>query len=180
MEDLDKIAFKSGKDGRFEFARELTAIEVLGIAMKSEISSYGLYKRLALRIANPMAKQRILSLAEDEKGHYKLLADKYTEMSGEAAPPIPDTGDLRQTGVEIEKMNNKEVLEFAADKEAYAQKFYSAAAANAADPTGRSVLDYLVEMERGHEEILRQEIKMLEKNPLWHEQQSGQFFHVGP
>jgi rubrerythrin len=180
MTEQDKIAFKSGKDGRFEFARELTALEILGIAMKSEISSYGLYKRLALRIANPISKQRILGLAEDEKGHYELLADKYTELSGEAAPPIPDTGDLRQVSVEIEKMNNKEVLEFAAGKEAYAQKFYSAASAKAADSTGRSVLDYLVEMERNHEQILRQEIKMLEKNPLWHDQQSGQFFHVGP
>ena len=180
MEDKDQVTFRSGKDGAFEFARELTALEILGIAMKSEISSFGLYKRLALRIANPVARQRILSLAEDERNHYRILAEKHTELSGEEAPPIPDTGDLRQVEVDIEKMNNKEILEFAADKEAYAQKFYGAAARIAGDPTGRSVLEYLVEMERGHEETLRQEIKMLERNPLWHEEQTGTFFHVGP
>ena len=180
MDDSENVEFKSGADGNFEFDRRLTALEILSIAMKAEISAYGLYKRFALRISNPVAKQRILSLAVDERGHYLLLAEKYSELSGEEAPPIPDTGDLRQIDVDIEKMSNKEVLEFAAAKEEYAQKFYSAAAAEAADPTGRSVLEYLVEMERGHEEILRQEIKMLERNPLWHEQQTGKFFHVGP
>ncbi len=180
MEDMDSITFKSGKGGRFEFDRELTVLEILGIAIKSEISSYGLYKRFALRVANPLAKQRILSLAEDEQNHRKLLEGKYIELSGEERPPIPDTGDLRQLEADIEKMSNREVLELAAAKEAQARKFYSAAGEKAADPGGRSVLEYLAEMERGHEEILRQEIKALEKNPLWHEQQAGQFFHFGP
>jgi rubrerythrin len=180
MLEMDKITFKSGRDGGFEFERDLTVLEILGIAIKAEVSSYGLYKRFALRVANPVVKQRIAGLAEDEKNHYQLLAGKYAELSGEAAPPIPDTGDLRRMDVDIEKMNNKEVLELAAAKEAQAQKFYAAAAAKAVDLAGKAVLEYLVGMERGHEEVLRQEIKMLERNPLWHEQQAGRFFHVGP
>ena len=180
MDDMDKVAFKAGRDGGFEFKRDLTALEILGIAIKAEISSYGLYKRFALRISNPVAKQRILGLAEDERNHYRMLSDKYSELSGEEAPPIPDTGDLRQFDVDIGKMNNKEVLEFAAAKEAQAQKFYGAAAAKAADRSGKAILEYLVDMERGHEEVLRQEIKALEKNPLWHEQQAAKFFHFGP
>lgn len=180
MDEMDKIAFKAGRDGTFEFDRELTALEVLGIAIKAEISSYGLYKRFALRISNPVAKQRILGLAEDEKNHYEILSEKYREVSGEEAPPIPNTGDLRRLDVDIEKMNNKEILELAASKEAQAQKFYAAAAAKAADPSGKSVLEYLASMEGGHEEVLLQEIKMLERNPLWHDRQAGKFFHVGP
>lgn len=180
MEDIDKVTFKAGRDGSFSFARELTALEILGIAIKAEISSYGLYKRFARRVANPIAKQRILALADDEQRHREILTEKYRELSGEEQPPIPDTGDLRQLEADIEKMSNKEVLELAAGKETQARKFYSAAAQKAADPTGRSVLEYLAEMERGHEEVLRQEIKALEKNPLWHEQQAGKFFHFGP
>lgn len=178
---MDKeYAFKAGKNGKFEFDRELTAVEILGIAIKAEVSSFGLYKRLAARIVNTVVKKRLLGLAEDEENHRIILSEKYTEMTGEELPPIPPTGDLRQVEVDIEKMSNMEVLKFAADKEANAQKFYYAAAEKVKDPGGKQMLAYLGEMEKTHEDILRQEIKQLDKVPLWHEQEAGQLFHVGP
>ena len=178
---MDKeYAFKAGKDGKFEFDRELTAVEILGIAIKAEVSSYGLYKRLANRIVNPVVKKRLLGLADDEENHRVILSEKYTEMTGEELPPIPPTGDLRQVEVDIEKMSNMEVLKFAAEKEANAQKFYQAAANVVKDPGGKAMLGYLAEMEKTHEEVLIQEIKQLDKVPLWHEQEAGQLFHVGP
>lgn len=180
MQEIDNISFKAGRDGNFEFERDLTTVEILGIAIKAEISSFGLYKRFARRVANPMVKQRLESLASDEQNHRQLLEAKYRELTGEEQPPIPSTGDLRQMETDIEKMSNLEVLMLAASKEALARKFYGAAALKAADPGGKAVLEYLAGMERGHEEVLRQEIKALEKNPLWHEQNAGRFFHIGP
>ena len=178
--DMDNITFKSGKDGKFEFHRDLTVVEILGIAIKAEVSAYSLYKRLAMRVQNPVVKQRILGLAEDEQNHRMILSEKYIEMTGEEMPAIPKTGDLRQMDIDVEKMSNKEILQVAAAKEAQAAKFYKTAMETVNDPTGKAMLEYLSDMEHNHETILLQEIKQLEKHPLWHDQQSGKFFHVGP
>jgi rubrerythrin len=178
--NIDDITFKSGKDGSFEFDRNLTVVEILGIAIKAEVSAYSLYKRLALRVQNPVVKQRILGLAEDEQNHRLVLSEKYVEMTGEEMPAIPKTGDLRQMDIDVENKSNKEIIQIAAAKEAQAAKFYVAAMDQVKDPGGKAMLEYLADMERGHETVLRQELKQLDKNPLWHEQQGGQFFHIGP
>lgn len=178
--NIDDISFKSGKDGKFDFSRELTVVEILGIAIKAEVSAYSLYKRLAMRVKNPVVKQRMLGLAEDEQNHRLILSEKYTEMTGEEMPAIPKTGDLRQMDVPVEEMSNKEIIAVAAKKEAQATKFYETAIEKVKDPGGKAMLEYLADMERSHENVLLQELKQLDKNPLWHEQQSGQFFHVGP
>lgn len=178
--EIDNITFKSGKDGAFTFDRQLTVVEILGIAIKAEVSAFSLYKRLALRVANPVVRNRILSLAEDEQNHRLILSEKYKEITGENMPAIPKTGDLRQMDIDVEKMSNFEIIQVAAAKEAQATKFYETARDTVKDPSGKAMLEYLADMERGHELVLRQELKQLEKNPLWHDQQSGQFFHVGP
>jgi rubrerythrin len=178
--NMDDLIFTSGKDGKFSFDRNLTIVEILGIAIKAEVNAYGLYKRIAKRITNPVVQKRVLALADDEQNHRIILSDKYTEMTGESLPPLPPTGDLRAADLDLDGKSNKEVLEIAAAKEAQATRFYLSALETVKDPGGRAMLEYLGEMERTHEEILRQEIKALEKNPLWHDQQVGQLFHIGP
>lgn len=179
--NMEDITFSSGTDGKFKFERDLTVIEVLGIAIRSEVSSYALYNQLSKRVENKMVKNRLIYLGDEEKNHRIILTDMYGDLTGEKYPSIPPTGNLRQfVDVPIEEMNNLEVLKLAARKEELASKFYSAAINTLEDRKAKELLDYLSEMETGHQDVLLQEIKHLEKNPLWHEQQAGQLFHVGP
>lgn len=179
--NMEEITFSSGKDGTFKFDRELTVVEVLGIAIRSEVSSYALYNQLSKRVENKMVKNRLVWLGDEEKNHRIILTDMYGDLTGEKYPAIPPTGNLRQfVDVPIEDMANLDVLKLAARKEELASKFYSAAIATLVDPKAKEMLEYLSEMETGHQDVLLQEIKHLEKNPLWHEQQAGQLFHVGP
>jgi rubrerythrin len=164
--------------------KDLTALELLGVAIRAEIDAQGFYKAMAKRIKNRVVKERILGLAGDELGHERLLKRIYTEWSGEENPPIPDKGPVPLSELINDKMSHEQVLETAIAQERAAVDRYIEAAKKAQDDSGRRVLQYLSEFERTHERMLTSELEYLRKNEDWFEEDtfpgSDRPTHLGP
>lgn len=59
---------------------EWTMAEVLRLALRHELDNYGEYRRAAEHMQNPAVKAMFAFLAEEEKGHIKLIRDKMAEF----------------------------------------------------------------------------------------------------
>lgn len=59
---------------------EWTMAEVLRLALRQELDNYGEYKRAAEKMQSPAVKAMFAFLAEEEKGHIKLIRDKMAEF----------------------------------------------------------------------------------------------------
>lgn len=59
---------------------EWTMAEVLRLALRHELDNYGEYRRAAEQMQNPAVKAMFAFLAEEEKGHIKLIRDKMAEF----------------------------------------------------------------------------------------------------
>jgi len=161
--------------------KDLTSVEILGIGARSEEESCKLYKKMSRKVKNRIVKEKLLSLARDEKLHKEILLKKYCEITGEKSPPLPQKGRERSEGLNSEGMTIKELIELAIGKEKDAVELYSLGASKAKDLSGKYMLEYLADFERNHQRMLENELKALEKFPKWFEEEDGfRFIHVGP
>lgn len=164
--------------------KDLTALEILGVAIRKEIEAQGFYTKMAERIKNRVVRERIMNLAGDELGHERLLKRIYTEWSGEENPPVPDKGITPASELINDEMTHEQILETAIKQERAAVDLYIAASKKAQDDSGRRVLQYLSEFERTHERILTSELEYLRKNTDWFDEEtfpgSDRPIHLGP
>jgi rubrerythrin len=164
--------------------KDLTALEILGVAIRKEIESQHFYDKMAERIRNRVVKERILNLARDERGHELLLKKIYRQWSGEENPPIPEKGITPVSELIKDEMTHEQVLEKAIAQERAASTMYIEASKKAQDDSGRRVLQYLSEFERTHERILASELDYLKTNSDWFDEEtfpgSDRPIHLGP
>ena len=164
--------------------KDLTALEILGVAIRKEIEAQAFYKKMAERIRNRVVKERIMNLASDEQGHERLLKRIYAEWSGEENPPIPEKGITPVSELIKDEMSHEQVLEKAIQQERDAVSMYIEASKKAQDESGRRILAYLSEFERTHERMLASELDYLRKNADWFDEEtfpgSDRPIHLGP
>jgi len=164
--------------------KDLTALEILGVAIRKEIEAQGFYTKMAERIKNRVVKERINNLAADELGHERLLKRIYAEWSGEKNPPVPEKGITPAAEMIKDEMSHEQVLERAIQQERDAVDLYIEASKKAQDDSGRRVLQYLSEFERSHERMLTSELEYLKKNQDWFDEEtfpgSDRPIHLGP
>lgn len=159
--------------------QDLTLIEVLGLAVIQEVEAYKRYKLLANRISNPLVKEKIRSLANEEKAHRELLYGMLQKNTGETKPPLPRKPP-REIEFNEEELPVHKVIELAIRKEKEAVEFYEMAAGKANDPSGKQVLEYLAEFERGHERLLQTEYDAIAKYPEWMDFDGADIMLIGP
>ncbi len=158
---------------------DLTAVEVLGLAVQQEIQAHKRYKLFASRVANPLVKEKFKSLSREELAHRELLYSMLQKSTGEEKPPLPGNAPRFNRKAELER-SLPDILQLAIQKEREAQEFYSEAAKIATDPTGRRILEYLAEFEKGHERILQAEYDAIAKYPEWFDIEGADIMLVGP
>lgn len=158
---------------------ELTAVEVLGLAVTQEVAAYKRYKLFATRVKNPLVKEKFHSLAREEQAHRSMLYDMLKAQTGEAKPPLPRKAPRFNKEDDL-KMTLPEILQLAIGKEREAREFYAEAAKYAKDPSGRRILEYLSEFERGHERLLQVEYDAIAKYPEWFDMEGPDIMLVGP
>ncbi len=157
----------------------LTIVEVLGLAVVQEIEAHKRYRLFASRVQNPLVKERFISLAREENAHRELLYGMLQRYTGEDKPPLPKKAPRLNREVELNQPLH-EILQVAIRKEQEAQQFYREAASLARDPTGKRMLEYLAEFERGHERALQAEFDAVAKYPEWFEIEGADIMLVGP
>ena len=147
--------------------RDLTAIEVVGIAIGKEKLAQELYKRMAGDIRNPLVKEKFLSLSREEHKHEEILTKIYEKMTGDVK--------LRSASFEIRPSDLPkpdaaldELFVFAIEREREAQKMYTEAAQISTDESGRRTFQYLANFERGHEILLLAEFEDYKRDKNWY------------
>ena len=158
---------------------DLTVLEVLGIAVKTENDAAEFYRAFAKRIKNPLVLRKVERLAVEEDAHAKSLSEEYRRLSSGQEPVMPK-GFTTGIKTELEEgLSAEQLIEMAMGIEKAAQEFYLEAAKLSEDPRGREVLEYLSQFEADHYRVLETELRQLRRNPEWFEQEQ-ELIHVGP
>ncbi|MBU0504685.1 MAG: ferritin family protein [bacterium] len=164
---------------------KLTALEVIGMGIRSEEDAAKFYGHIAKMIQNKEIKEKYEQLAKEEVGHGIQLTTLYKEMleSDEKPPRVPGNPETAEKGAIPENIINdlEGLLNLAIEREQQAQAFYLKAAHQAVDPSGGHVLRELAHVEAEHEAMLIKELEEYLKNKEWYMNATDEsFIHVGP
>jgi rubrerythrin len=163
--------------------RELTTLEAVALAVRSEINSTDLYVDLAKKVKNPAVRQVLNELAADEEGHRQALMKLYGEMLGGQEPSIPED-DGREKNIDLgPDVEYKALIIAARDKELDSVDFYRKAAEKVTDYKTRMFFLDTAENERHHAATLQQLAERLEEDPHCFDREDTDPFkpmHVGP
>jgi len=164
--------------------KNLSAVEIVGVAARAEIDAHQFYLEMSKRIRNRLVKERILNLAAEEQRHERILKNLLRKWTGEDDPAIPKEPLFPTKELVNDDMSHEQVLEKAIGLEREAAKRYIEASRMAQDDSGRRQLEYLAEFERTHERILVSELEALRKDEGWFEEDmfpgADRPVHLGP
>lgn len=163
----------------------LTALEVLGVAIRAEIEAAALYTRLAAQVRNATLSSKLDFLRREEEKHRSILQDVYqrrfpdVELQLPAHSPIPtfETAPLAS-------MTVPELFQLAMQAEQLASDFYASEADRSFDEMGRTTLRYLSHVESSHYRMLETEYELVSRFPDYYNADEFHFgselMHIGP
>jgi rubrerythrin len=154
---------------------DITAIEALGIAIRTEIDSQLVYKELAELCDDELLKERFLNLSKEEKKHQLIFERKYSEMFPDVELVLPPT-QLPHRAVDPElkkKCSIKDVILMAIEEEKRACEFYGNFAKNVKDLSGQRMFKLISDMEYQHQMILEAEYEIFKKYPNYYGEVEG-------
>jgi len=139
--------------------------ELLLTAIKSEIDSYKLYKKIAKKTKNGLLKDKLEFLAKEENKHQEFIEDIYKNhypnekiiLTKETPVPMPK--------IELdEEMPVSRLLQMAMKAEEKASDFYKSLAGRFEEGSKiNNTLIYFADMEKGHYKILEMEKESMER-----------------
>lgn len=142
--------------------RDLTTLEVLSIAVKSEIEAIKLYTKMKELTRNPDLATKISFLIEQERNHEKVLTEAYRKRFPEIELSLPRQSLVPSVSNALERnVSLEECFKAALEAEKQSEEFYADLAKKTRDQNSRSMLEYLASMERSHYSILEAEMKAL-------------------
>jgi rubrerythrin len=148
-------------------AVDLTSVEALGVAIRSEMDSRDIYRELAERFQHPITRRRFELLAAEEEQHLQHLTERYEEVAGGVPLAIPSS-QLPKTMASAEargQWDMADVLDMAIEEERRSREFYLQAARDTNDLSGRAMFRFLADMEYLHWMTLAQEKDLLVRYP---------------
>jgi rubrerythrin len=154
----------------------LTALEVLGVAIRAEIEAASLYAHMAHRVRNASLVTKLEFLAQEEKKHRSILEDVYARQFPEVELQVPAKSIVPTVDAEVEKLSVPELFQLAMKAEQLSADFYAREADRSVDQAGRTVLRYLSNVERGHYQMIETEYELLSRFPDYY---NADEFHVG-
>lgn len=165
--------------------KDLTAWQILGVAIAAEVDAAAFYARLQERVKNVLLVQKLKFLALEEEHHRtvleKLLAQRYPGRPADA----PASSLMPPIGVSLPAEPAVPALfEAALEAEKIAEAYYNEASGRLEDEAGRRLLAYLGRVERSHQAMLGAEIDLLRRFPDYYNVEdfhiAQDLFHVGP
>jgi len=163
----------------------LTALEVIGVAIKSEIDAAELYQRMAERLTNPSLVAKLGFLQQEEEKHRLMLEDLYAARFPDVDLQLPATSHVPTVDeVDVDGLSVPELFQLAMRAEELASSFYAAQADHSRDEKSRTVLRYLSNVERGHYHMLETEYDLISRFPNYYRADEfhvgDEMMHVGP
>ena len=143
--------------------QDFTTLEVLSIAVKSEIEAAKLYTRMKEITKNPDLEDKFDFLISQEKRHEQILREAYNKKFPDIELQTPPRSLVPAIGEALDRdASLKDLFEVAMKAEKLAEDFYSDLAEKTRDSNSKSLLHYMASMEHSHFSILEVEYKQLE------------------
>ena len=149
----------------------LTALEALGIAIRTELDAWQLYDNLAGLCDAPRLQERLFNFSKTAHQQQKLLEKTYQEMFPEADLQLP-TSQLPVDIADRDKCQQQTLanaLRMALEVEKRSREFYLKQAEEAGDPSGQRMFSTLAKIKFSRLMMLSEELETLEKYPAYHE-----------
>lgn len=161
--------------------KNLTMLEIYGIAIKSEIDAAKVYGEMKNRIENPDLKKKLEFLKKEELKHRKLLTTQYKNQFPDVKLSLPQQGLAPKLNLALENdAPLAKLFELAMAAENDSERFYAEAAKQAQDPTGKKLLHYLSGMERSHYYLLKAEYDLIQQFEKFESYKKFSQEHLGP
>lgn len=165
--------------------KSLTAWQVLGVAIRSEVDAAAFYTRLQGKVKNVLLVQKLKFLALEEEHHKKILERLLGQKYPDKPRDVPASSLMPPIGVSLAaEPAVPELFEAALQAEVIAESYYNEAAERLEDEAGRKVLAYLGRVERSHQAMLKAELELIQKFPDYYDVEdfhvAQDLFHVGP
>lgn len=141
---------------------ELTILEIVGLAIRSEEEAAEFYGSISKIIKNELVRAKYEALAREEVGHRHMLVELYKKMTGEsgAPPKIPGKPSTAEGGkLPISAESLEDLLKLAISREHEASEFYRNASLRVTGNVSKRIFEYLSGIERGHEAMLKSELE---------------------
>jgi rubrerythrin len=165
--------------------KNLSAWQVLGVAIRSEVDAAAFYGRLQTKVKNVLLVQKLKFLALEEEHHRKILERLLGQRYPDKPKDVPESSLMPPIGVSLPAEPAVPALfEAALEAEETAEAFYNEAAGRVEDEGGRRILAYLGRVERSHQAMIKAELDLIRRFPDYYSVEDfhiGQdLFHVGP
>jgi rubrerythrin len=163
----------------------LTALEVLAVAIKSEIEAALLYARMAGQVRNTALMAKLKFLQREEENHRAMLEGLYARRFPDVELHLPSKSLVPTVdGAGLDDSTIPEMFQLAMKAEQISADFYSQEADRSQDEMGRTVLRYLSNVERGHYHMLETEYDLACRLPDYYNADQfhlgDEMIHVGP
>ncbi len=157
-----------------------TLEELLLTALKSEIESRDIYKKISMAVSNALLKDRFEFLAGEEEKHREFIEHIYKGKFPDREIKLPDKTPvpLPEVKFETEDVPLSEILDQSMKAELAAHDFYKALAEKfPEDREVRKTLLFFSSMEMGHYQLLKLERENIERFEEWEE--FNPMVHIG-
>ena len=149
--------------------------EILAAAIEFERFGVEYYTRFHGLVGDEKAKPLMKGLAGDEKDHARILEEELKRLGGKAPPPSREIVKKGLAEIFPEKIKEGSIatkdaisaIKLGMRTEERSIEFYSKNAA-VAGPALKNVFGKLEKMERGHLELLTENLRYLEDDGVWY------------
>lgn len=149
--------------------------EILATAIEFERFGAEYYTKFHALVGDKRAKPLMKGLAGDEKEHARILEDELKKLGGKAAPPSKEMVAKGLAEIFPERIRKGSIatkdaisaIKLGIRTEERSIEFYSKNAA-LTGPSLKEVFGRLEKMERGHLELLTENLRYLEDDGVWY------------
>jgi rubrerythrin len=165
--------------------KHLTTIEILGIAIQSEIESARYYQAIKQAVRSDLLKDKLSFLVSEEQKHRRILMDYYNSKFPEVDLSKPPNSSVPKPIIPRKgKTTISDLLKAAMQAEENAEKFYQSMSSEMNNIQGNLLLKYLAKVENSHYHLLKAELELIQQGSKLKElkilYQSDENIHIGP
>jgi rubrerythrin len=165
--------------------KQLTTLEILGVAIQAEIESARYYRSIQRAVQSHLLKDKMGFLSREEQKHRRILTDYHLRKFPGVSLSGPDASLAPKPIITLKgRVAVSDLLKAAMKAEENAERFYQSMASGLNDIQGGLLLKYLARVENSHYYLLKAELELIRQGSklkaLKILYQADENIHIGP
>ncbi len=149
----------------------MNLIDLLKKGIQSENEAKRFYYKLSEKVVDDKIKRRLIKLSKEEERHeesLKKLLKKNFNLNFDADESFKENPEFSKVELDLRKeIKTVDIVKIALQSESNAVEFYSKMLNEIKNGQDKRVVNSLIKMEKGHEDLLRREYEILKKEDYW-------------